>query len=94
MADYSQYQKRLIDRYYDQRDEIMLGRLQEIVTDLYLAETDAKRKQLWSRVEKAMTALKVPPTLSGHILTTQKVEVLARNLRDWLESAKNQSRRR
>ena len=87
MGDFTPYQKKAIQRYYDQRGRIMLARLQELVTDLYLAETDAKRKQLWSRVEKAMSTLKVPPRLKEHILTTRKVEVLARNVRDWLKAA-------
>lgn len=88
MPDYTRHQKKIIERYYDRRDEIMLGKLQEIVTELYLAETEAKRGQLWKRAAKAMKALKVPETISQHILTQAKPEILANNLRDWLESAK------
>ena len=88
MADYSPHQKKLIGRYYEHRDEIALARLGEIVSELYLADTDRKRDQLWKRAQQAMTALKVPPTLAGHILKTRDVEVLARNLRDWLAAAK------
>jgi len=88
MPDYTRHQKKIIERYYDRRDEIMLGKLQEIVTDLYLAETDAKRDQLWKRAGKAMKALKVPDRIAQHILTDRKPEVLAKNLRNWLESAK------
>ena len=49
MPDYTRHQKKIIERYYDRREEIMLAKLQEIVTELYLAETDAKRDQLWKR---------------------------------------------
>ena len=88
MADYTRYQKKIIERYYDHKDQILLARLQEIVSDLYLAETDAKQKQLWTRARKAMVGLKVPDELAQHILTQRKVDVLARNVRDWLEAAK------
>lgn len=92
MPDYTRHQKKIIERYYDRRDEIMLGKLQEIVTDLYLAETDAKRDQLWKRAEKAMKALKVPDTVVKHILAKAKPEVLAKNVRQWLQDASKQPR--
>lgn len=92
MADHTSYQKKVIERYYDQRDEIALAKLGEIVSELYLAETDARRNQLWKRAEKAISALKVPARLAAHILTTRDAEVLARNLRDWLNQGKTQKR--
>jgi len=88
MPDYTRHQKKIIERYYDRRDEIMLTKLQEIVTELYLAETDAKGAQLWKRAEKAMKALKVPDTIIQHIRTQAKPEVLAKNVRKWLQDAR------
>lgn len=64
MADFSPNQKRIIERYYDNRDDIMLTRLEEVVTELYLAETEAKIDRLWKRVEKAVQTLKVAPAIS------------------------------
>src|SRR3990170_1129728 len=87
MPDYTRHQKKIIERYYDRRDEIMLAKLQEIVTELYLAETDAKRDQLWKRAEKAMKALKTPHSVVKHILAQAKPEVLAKNVRQWLQDA-------
>ncbi len=89
MTDYSRHQKRIIERYYDHRDEIMLGKLGELVTELTLAQSDRRRDQLWTRVAKAMKNLKVPPALAEHILTTRDEEVLARNLRMWLKQARS-----
>jgi len=87
MPDYSKHQKKIIERYYDQRDVIMLTKLGEIVTDLYLATTDKKRDQLWDRAHKAMTNLKVPPTIIEHICEKKDVEVFARNVHDWTAQA-------
>ena len=91
MGDYSRHQKKIIERYYDNRDEITLNRLGEIVTELYLADSDGKRKRLWSRAASAMKTLKIPPELANHIITQGKPEVLAENLRGWLSKPKSSS---
>ena len=85
MREYSEFQKKVIGRYYDNRTAIMLGKLGDIVTELYLADTDRKRDRLWERVEKAMTALKIQPSIAKHILTKRTPEVLALNLKEWLK---------
>jgi len=84
MGDFTAHQRKLINRYYDHRDEIALARLQEIVTELYLATTEKKVDQLWKQVEKAMAALKVSPKDAARILTERKPESLAESVKDWL----------
>ena len=83
--DYSSYQKNVISRYYENRDSIMLQKLQELVTELYLAKDTPKEDKLWQRVEKALENLKVKPELVRHIMIKRRVEILARNLQDWLK---------
>ena len=87
MADYSDQQKKVIGRYYDRRGEIMLTKLQELVTELYLAEEGLQRERLWERVRRAMTNLKVPPALIDHILSQRDPAMLAKNVQDWLKEA-------
>ena len=84
----SRYQKDVISRYYDNLDTIMLGKLGEMVTDLYLADTPAKKDRLWQRAHKAMVKLKVPPAIIDHIMQKRNVEILAKNLQDWLAGKK------
>jgi alcohol dehydrogenase class IV len=86
--DYTAHQQNIISRYYDNLDTIMLAKLQELVTELYLADTEAKRGRLWQRVQQAMVKLGIPDTLAEHILATKDVEVLARNVQDWLKKGK------
>ena len=57
--------------------------IQELVSELYLADTDAKKKRLWERVEKAMVKLKIPPKVVDHILSKQDIQVLAKNVQEW-----------
>lgn len=81
---YSQYQKDVISGYYSNLDTIMLGKLSELVTELYLADSQAKQNKLWQRAHKAMVKLKVPPAIIDHIMEKKDVEILAKNLQGWL----------
>ena len=84
----SKYQTELIRRYYGNLDTIMLRKLSELVTELYLADSAARQNQLWQRVHKAMLKLKVPPAITNHIMEKRSVEILAKNLHDWLGNNK------
>ena len=86
--EYTQYQKDVISNYYGNLNAIMLAKLGELVSELYLAETDAKRDRLWERVHKAMLNLKIPPTIISHIMTRKDVRILAKNLNEWLAKTK------
>ncbi len=85
--EYSKHQQKIIERYYENINAIMLGKLQELVTDLYLAMNTPKEDKLWDRVEKAMVKLKVPKSIMEHIMAKRNVEVLAHNVNDWLKRA-------
>jgi hypothetical protein len=83
MAEFTRNQKKIIDRYYDHRDTIMLDKLSELVGELYLADTDKKREKLWERVGLAMKNLKIKEPLMTHILQSRKPELLAEHLKEW-----------
>jgi hypothetical protein len=84
----SEYQNKVIANYYDNLDTIMLQKLGELITDLYLADTEAKKKRLWQRAEKAMQKLKIKPAIINHILEKKDPKILAKNLQDWLAGKK------
>ena len=86
--EYSKYQKDIISNYYGNLDAIMLGKLSELVSELYLADTDAKRDRLWERAQKAMANLKIPGPIIDHIMAKKDVKILAKNLNDWLARQK------
>jgi len=86
MPEHTPYQRKVIERYYDHRDSIMLNKLSELVSELYLAQTDKKRDQLWTRVDKAMRQLKIKDAVREHIMNARNVETLADHLRDWTKS--------
>ena len=84
MAEYTRNQKKIIERYYDQRDTIMLGKLSELVTELYLADGDRQLDKLWDRVAKAMKNLKIKESTAAHILQQRSPEILATHVKDWM----------
>jgi hypothetical protein len=79
--DYSDHQKKIIKRYYDNRDDIDFTRLSEIATDLYLAE-GKKTERLWKQASEIMTRLNVPPSRIDHVLKTAKPAILAEVVND------------
>ena len=83
--EFSSYQKKVIDGYYQNLDSIMLQKISEIVTELYLADTDKKKARLWERAEKAMMKLNIPPQILEHIIQKKDVQILAKNLNDWMK---------
>ncbi len=80
----SAYQDRVIRNYYRNRDEIMLQRLGELVTDLYLAEGNARVK-LWKRVAEALTKLEVPKDQVQHLVQSDNPALVANVLKKLLE---------
>lgn len=58
MAEHSKYQQNIIKNYYEQRENIALQRVQELVTELFLSE-GKKRNTQWDRLEKHLLKLEV-----------------------------------
>jgi hypothetical protein len=79
----SNYQKDVVNNYYANLDAIMLQKLGELVSELYLAESDKQKNRLWQRVHKAMLNLRIPPAIIDHIMRKKDVQILAMNLNDW-----------
>jgi hypothetical protein len=80
----SSYQDRVIRNYYQNRDDIMLQRLGELVTDLFLAEGQA-RARLWKRVAEVLEKLKVPKPEIQHLVRSQNPTLVANVLKRLLE---------
>ncbi len=87
--EYSEYQKAKISAYYANLDTIMLGKLSNLVSELYLVEAQEKEQRLWQKAHKAMEKLNIPQAIIDHILEKRDVEILAKNLQDWLKAAKD-----
>lgn len=78
MAGYTPHQRGIIRRYYENRDHILVQRVMELVSQLYVAETDKDRDRLWKRVEKALPQLGLPPSQVRELLANRDVASLAK----------------
>jgi hypothetical protein len=82
----SNYQDRAIRNYYQNRDTIMLQRLGELVTDLFLSEGKAKAR-LWKRVAEILEKLKIPKDQIQHLVRSDNPTLVANVLKKLLEKS-------
>jgi len=99
--DYSPYQRRVIRDYYRNQEGIQTQALADLVSDLYLATTPAKKKSLWARAEKLLGGLGVPSERVTAIVAAQDLQALAdiaakgfdtSKKADWARDAKEERR--
>lgn len=77
MAKQSRYQQNIIKNYYQNREAISLQRLQEMVTDLYLAE-GKKRAQQWKRVAAHLEKLGLKPARIERLVEADDPSLVAK----------------
>jgi heme oxygenase len=83
MAEYSKYQQRIIKNYYDNQGAILLQKLGEHVTELYLAEGKPRAKR-WQSIVAVLEKLKVPASRIEHIRESDDPALLAKLLEELL----------
>ncbi len=81
--EYSSAQRKIINRYYDHIDTIVLTRLAEITTDMALAMGDTKKlDRLWKRAEQALAKVKSadgrPDPAIAKVLASRDIEALGK----------------
>jgi hypothetical protein len=76
MAEYTPYQRKIIQRYYDNRETLAHQRLAELVAELYLAK-GKKLAQAWEQAEAAMRKLKLPQSRIDHLMKQRNPALLA-----------------
>lgn len=76
MAEYSKHQQNIIRNYYDNRESIALQKLQESVTELYLAE-GKKRQTVWKRIVGHLEKLKISQAEIDNVVAKDSPEMVA-----------------
>ena len=77
MAKYSKHQQNIIRNYYQNREAISLQRLQELVTELYLAD-GKKRARLWKNVAGHLEKLGLNEDRIEHLVGQDNPAVIAK----------------
>jgi hypothetical protein len=74
--DYTPYQQKIIQRYYQNQDALQRQRLAELVGELYLAE-GKKRARTWQQVAAAMHKLGIPQARIDHLVKQDNPALIA-----------------
>ncbi len=78
MKQRSTFQQKIIRNYYQNRGDIAIQSLGEVVSELYLCTNDRKRDQLWKRAETALKGVGAEPTEVARILKARDLGALAK----------------
>ena len=70
-------QQGIVNRYYEHRDTIMVNKLAEIVSELYLCTDEKKAAKLWERAATALKSTSADPKKAGEIVAARRLEALA-----------------
>jgi DNA-binding ferritin-like protein (Dps family) len=81
--EYSKHQRNIIKNYYDNYEQIQLQKLQENLTELYLAEGKAREKR-WKNIVAALENLKVPASRIEHVRGADNAQLLAKLIEELL----------
>jgi hypothetical protein len=73
---FSKKAKGAINRFYEHADTRNLTQVQELVTELYLAE-GAAREKLWKKAGEVLARLGVPDAKTAPVLTAKDPKMLA-----------------
>ena len=75
--DHTPYQQKVIRSYYRNQEGIRQQSLADLVSDLYLATTDAKRTSLWKRAQTLLEGLGAPASTVLSVVEKRDVVLLA-----------------
>ena len=83
MANYSKYQQSIISNYYKNKEAISLQKLQESVTELYLA-TGKKRQKQWERMAVHLEKLGLKEDRIRYLVEKDDPELIAKIITELL----------
>jgi len=75
---YSSFQKKVIKNYYDNLDTIALQKLQELISDMYLCESDKKWAQMWKKADSLLEKLPGEASVKKKVTADQDLGELAK----------------
>ena len=77
---YSQYQKKVIKSFYDNKEIRLVQKLGELVSNLYLETNERKIETGWKKIKKMLTDLKVHPGEVEYLTKGKNLSVISKKL--------------
>lgn len=79
---YSEYQKKAIKNYYENKDLRSVQKLGELVSNLYLETSEKKIESGWKRIKKMLTDLKVHPHEIEYLIKDKNLKLISRKIEE------------
>lgn len=79
---YTQYQKKVIKGYYENKELRLMQKLGELVSDMYLATNEKKRESGWKRIKKILTDLKVHPNEVEYLTRERDLAAITKKIEE------------
>lgn len=73
----SKYQQKIVSRYYEHKDTLTTQKLQELVSDVYLASPGKEADKLWKKADAALRSAGVAPEKVDRLMASRSPEALA-----------------
>ncbi len=77
---YTQYQKKVIKNFYDNKDLRLIQKLGELVSNLYVETSEKKKETGWKRIKKMLTDLKVHPHEVEYLTKDKNLSMVSKKL--------------
>ena len=77
---YTQYQKKVIRNFYDNKDLRLVQKLGELVSNLYIETNEKKKETGWKKIKKILTDLKVHPGEVEYLTKDKNLSMISKKL--------------
>jgi hypothetical protein len=77
---YSQYQRKVIKNFYENKDIRLIHKLGELVSNLYLETSEKKKDTGWKKIKKMLTDLKVHPHEVEYLTRDKNLSMISKKL--------------
>ncbi|MCC6324518.1 MAG: hypothetical protein IT420_02530 [Candidatus Brocadia sp.] len=78
--EYTEYQKKVIRNFYENKDLRLIQKLGELVSDMYLETNGKKRESGWKKIQKMLADLKVHPNEIEFLTKDKNLSVISKKL--------------
>mgnify|MGYP003407183764 CR=1 FL=1 len=77
---YTEYQKKVIRNFYENKDLRLIQKLGELVSDMYLETNEKKKESGWKKIQKMLVDLTVHPNEIEFLTKDKNLTVISRKL--------------
>ena len=77
---YTEYQKKVIRNFYENKDLRLVQKLGELISDMYLETSEKKRESGWNKIRKMLVDLKVHPNEIEFLTKDKNLAVISKKL--------------